>query len=661
MRSKQTPGKLRRISPILLLIFVWLAEHVLYGAVREKNIVAAIDPVTEQRLGRVWMEQELLQYKITKNQAYIDLVNSIAQKILDAINDRPDLEDWQFTVVDVPQENAFAFPGGSIVVYSGMLDFLKDDQGKVDEEMLASVIGHEIAHVVQRHSLHSIRDEASLEWVLENLDAIEEKGKSSRLSNEEIDKFSAIARSRFTRVQEFEADQLGAFYAALAGYGYSGGIRYSQRIREKRGERQMLEYLEPAEKGARFRPLDHPTESERIAAMSEFQKFLRNIAGEFNLGYQLLQNGNYDKAINCFKDVVKVFPKSFQSWNNLGKAYHMKYLVQGSGPQEKPTPREKFQCELTDYFVNLRGQMRGAGELSKAVQYYTEAMRINPFEPGIKSNLAIALAQTREAQDLNRAEELLRGLISVHPDNKVYLNHLAVVLYMRQEGKTASEKNLAEVETLLQKAASQSYLPAQYNLAVFQLENGKEENGIAALVEYLKHDESGPWARAARGMLQQHKISPPEAKTKKPETSSVLNVRLGVTRDELLRILGEPDRTESATTSQEDSGQILWYETSGASFVISEGRVVAAHLFKPQISHAGMLQAVESAKEPLPEIGGIAIGADAQQLVLALGEPVQVIENEERAEKIYSYGNEDSRIDFRIQVSKVRVITIRKL
>lgn len=661
MRSTQAPGKFRRITPILLLIFVWLAGHTLYGAVREKNIVAAIDPVTEQRLGRVWMEQELLQYKITKNQAYIDLVNSIAQKILNAINERPDLEDWQFTVVDVPQENAFAFPGGSIVIYSGLLDFLKDEKGNVDEEMLASVIGHEIAHVVQRHSLHSIRDEGSLEWVLENLDSIEEKGKSSRLSNEEIDKFSAIAKSRFTRVQEFEADQLGAFYAALAGYGYSGGIRYSQRIREKRGERQMLEYLQPVEKGARFYPLDHPTETERIAAMSEFQKSLRNIAGEFNLGYQLLQNGNYDKAINCFKDVVKVFPKSFQGWSNLGKAYHMKYLVQGSGPQEKPTPREKFQCELTDYFVNLRGQMRGAGDLSKAVQYYQEAIHFNPFEAGVKSNLAIALAHTRDPQNLNQAEQVLRGLLSVHPDHKVYLNHLAIVLYLKQEGKTASEKNLAEVETLLQKAASQSYLPAQYNLAVFQLENGKEENGIAGLVEYLKHDESGPWAQAARGILQQRKISPPEAKAKKPQASSVLNVKLGVTRDELVGTLGEPDRTESATTSQEDTGQIFWYETSGASFVISEGRVVAANVFEPQISYGGRLQAADSAKKPLPEIAGVAIGMEAEQLVKVLGEPVQITENEERAEKIYSYGNEDSRIDFRIQVLKVRAITIRKL
>jgi hypothetical protein len=161
--------------------------------------------------------------------------------------------------------------------------------------------------------------------------------------------------------------------------------------------------------------------------------------------------------------------------------------------------------------------------------------------------------------------------------------------------------------------------------------------------------------------LQQHKVTPPEVKPKKPQANSVLNVKLGMTRDELVRILGEPDRTDTAKTTQEDSGQILWYETSGVSFVISEGRIIAANLFKPQLSHTGMLQAVESANEPLPELGGIAIGSDAQQLVRIFGEPAQVVENEERAEKIYSYGIEDSRIDFRIQVSKVRAITLRKL
>jgi hypothetical protein len=218
-----------------------------------------------------------------------------------------------------------------------------------------------------------------------------------------------------------------------------------------------------------------------------------------------------------------------------------------------------------------------------------------------------------------------------------------------------------EVESSFQKSAAQAYLPAQYNLAILQFESGKEEGGVASLLEYLKHDEMGPWADAAREVLRQHKVNPPVANSRKPETTSVLNVKLGITRDELIRTLGEPDRTESATTSEEDSGQILWYESSGASFVISEGRIVAANLFKPQITHASRLQDADSAGEPLPEIAGIEIGMETEHLVKILGEPVQVTENAERAEKIYSYGNQDSRIDFRILLSKVRAITVRKL
>jgi predicted Zn-dependent protease len=647
--------KFVRILPLLLVPFAVLALSAKEEPVRERNVIAAIDPVTEHRLGRLWMEQDVGKYHVSTNQQYIDVVHKVADRILNAINERPDLEDWEFTVVDVSQENAFAYPGGSIVIYSGVLDFVKDDKGNIDEEMLAPIIGHEMAHVVQRHSLQSLRDKASLQWVLDNLDSIEAKGKSSRLSQEEIGKFAAIAGSRFTRIQEFEADQLGAFYAALAGYGYTGAIRYSQKIIEKRGERQMLEYVEPAQAGGQFQPLDHPTQTERIAAMREFQKSLRNIAGEFNLGYQLLQNANYDKAINCFKDVVKVFPKSFQTWNNLGKAHHLKYLLQSETSGNEALPREKYQCELTDYFVNLRGQMRGARDLSKAIEYYRQAMHWNPHEPGVKSNLAVALAQTRDSENLEEAEQILKDLLARDGKNKVYLNHLGIVL--SELDSSEAKKKAGEY---FQKAAEQDYLPAEYNLAIFQLENGNEQAGTTGLRAYLEKDDSGPYADAARSLLIKRNVELPEKKSKPPGPTSVLNVKLGVTRDELIQTLGEPDRMEDAKTTEEDSGQIFWYETSGASFVLSEGRVIAMTLFAPQPGNR-TLGAGENIKEALPEFAGIPIGSDTQQILKVFGEPVQISEIQERAEKIFSYGDDKSRIDFRIQLSKVRAITIRKL
>ena len=57
---------------------------------------------------------------------------------------------WEFAVIDSDQVNAFVVPGGKVVVYTGLLKLL---QGRAMETQLAAVLGHEIAHVVARHSV----------------------------------------------------------------------------------------------------------------------------------------------------------------------------------------------------------------------------------------------------------------------------------------------------------------------------------------------------------------------------------------------------------------------------------------------------------------------------------------------------------------------------
>ena len=59
---------------------------------------------------------------------------------------------WEFAVIDSDQVNAFVVPGGKVVVYTGLLKLL---QGRAMETQLAAVLGHEIAHVVARHSVSS--------------------------------------------------------------------------------------------------------------------------------------------------------------------------------------------------------------------------------------------------------------------------------------------------------------------------------------------------------------------------------------------------------------------------------------------------------------------------------------------------------------------------
>ncbi|HYC53054.1 MAG TPA: M48 family metalloprotease, partial [Gemmatimonadaceae bacterium] len=71
------------------------------------------------------------------------LVREVCERLA-AAAERPDY-DWEFTVVEAPEAEAVAFPGGKVIVYSGLLPVAEDSAG------LAAVMGHEIAHVLARH------------------------------------------------------------------------------------------------------------------------------------------------------------------------------------------------------------------------------------------------------------------------------------------------------------------------------------------------------------------------------------------------------------------------------------------------------------------------------------------------------------------------------
>src|SRR5271165_3709319 len=320
-----------------------------YGAEQEQNVIAGIDPATEVRLGIVLRDHLIKGAQLSTNQVYIDAVNRVGQRIENAIRERPDLvDDWEFTVIDSSIVNAFATGGGKVVVYEGFLDMIsKDHGGKPDENMLASLLGHEMTHNVRRHVLLGESIGGSMEWIIAHLDAIE-KDSQGTLSPEEITRLEALASARFTRVQEFEADLLGALFATRAGFdGFGGALRWmNMAANDPNFEYTMSEYIPKERANGEVRAADHPTWKERIAKLESYKETILNLAGEYNWGDYLLKTYNFEKAAQCFKDLTKVFPNSFEAWNNLGIAYHWEYL-QTAGKSEK------FQPGLVDYFVQM--------------------------------------------------------------------------------------------------------------------------------------------------------------------------------------------------------------------------------------------------------------------------------------------------------------------
>jgi|LSQX01.3.fsa_nt_gb predicted Zn-dependent protease len=133
--------------------------------------------------------------------------------------------DFKFTVLDDETLNACACPGGFVFVNKGMVDACSEDE-------LAAVIGHEVAHVVRRHSVNRLMQAYGLTLLL------------SVISGDDISDLEGIAagllQARFSREDEDEADRIGQRFAFLAGYSPLGMVQLHERLQERHGSLPSL-------------------------------------------------------------------------------------------------------------------------------------------------------------------------------------------------------------------------------------------------------------------------------------------------------------------------------------------------------------------------------------------------------------------------------------
>lgn len=143
--------------------------------------------------------------------AYIE---EVGQRLA-AVSDRPDLS-FKFTIIDSPEINAFALPGGYVYINRGLLTYLNS------EAELAAVLGHEIGHITARHAVQQ-QSRGSLARVASGVGGIVAAVAtgSGYIGSQIMDVGSLWAQaglSGFGREHELEADTLGAEYLLRAGY-----------------------------------------------------------------------------------------------------------------------------------------------------------------------------------------------------------------------------------------------------------------------------------------------------------------------------------------------------------------------------------------------------------------------------------------------------------
>ena len=121
---------------------------------------------------------------------------------------------WTFGVIDSDGINAFAAPGGYILVTLGLYQLLEN------EAQLAGVLGHEIAHVVERHHLNALEDNLKAEILgdIAVLAAASESAEKAARANQLVNAGVQIYASGLDQELEFDADLRGVVLAARAGY-----------------------------------------------------------------------------------------------------------------------------------------------------------------------------------------------------------------------------------------------------------------------------------------------------------------------------------------------------------------------------------------------------------------------------------------------------------
>jgi predicted Zn-dependent protease len=166
-------------------------------------------------------------------------------------SDRPDLV-FRAEIVDTPDFNAFAVPGGFVYVHRGLLEKINS------EDELASVMAHEIAHVAARHSASQISKNELLNIGI--FAATVATGGALQNYGSLVDMGSILAFSKFSRDDEREADRFGLKYMTKAGYNPSASIAVMKEI-------QGLETSKAASLDVWF--MTHPPTAERIANLSK--------------------------------------------------------------------------------------------------------------------------------------------------------------------------------------------------------------------------------------------------------------------------------------------------------------------------------------------------------------------------------------------------------
>jgi len=237
---------------LLTVFFVVIIAACVTTPISNKSAFIMIPIRQEIALGKQAYNHILKEEEDSGDYETTALVKQIGFRLA-KVSAMPNL-NWEFHLIKSEQQNAFALPGGKVAVYTGLLPVAKNEAG------LATVMSHEIAHVIARHGAQRMTRQLILTAGL--------MATSISLKNSRQKKMIMAALGvgivygltlPFSRSNEAEADQIGLTYMARAGYNPNEAARFWKRFASMKGGQKAPEFLST-----------HPADKTRIALINRY-------------------------------------------------------------------------------------------------------------------------------------------------------------------------------------------------------------------------------------------------------------------------------------------------------------------------------------------------------------------------------------------------------
>lgn len=512
--------------------------------------------------------------------------------------------EFKFQLIDNDEPNAFAFPNGSIYVLTGLFKSIGSDDD------LAFVLGHEVAHVIMRHS---------------------EKSQQFKTKISEDPQWASKVKE-FSREHEYESDKYGILYMIRAGYSPLGSVNWFNRMINLGYEYPPL-YVPSAE---------HPNFTQRVVQSFIHIGTYYEYAKHFDYGLLYLSMGHWEEAAESFSKFLEKYPHYKEAYNNIAVAKLASQLSQKDAVIDLWINAAIGKVEF--FANNFEQPVRGnwtfsIRDFAAAIENLNKAIEYDPAFTLPYINLGLVYTFVK---DFKKAKENLDKALSLNP--KSYDAQMILGFMYTEQNDYASAANAFNKAVSLDKNNPQAY----YNLALsYQWANNKTE-AIKTWNDFLALNPTGSMAEKANQNLAALQTGTNiDVAVKTEETVPALTTKLGLVG---IYLGDNMDKVKSSYKSPDNISR----DSYGVVWEYIKPNITVGFNDKNTVDYVFILEPVKSGLESVQNLN---VGSSERDVVSKFGKPQQVFQD--GVYKVLNYTN--LGIAFWVNEGNVKALSVYKI